>query len=126
MQLFVADVPRRAPPRRQCQHDETERDHRQSHEFKSKRVHGNVPPTDRYNCREGVEGLLSDVVKTGGFPAMVDGRLRSEVNGGRMIATLGRSELSNKPAAGMTAEGRPAFCGRQGNELDVTMRQYRS
>jgi hypothetical protein len=40
--------------------------------------------------------LLSDVVKAGAAGAMVDGGLRSGVNGGALLATFGRSELSIK------------------------------
>ena len=47
-----------------------------------------ISPTDDYNCRERVEGVLSDVVKDDAAPAMVDGRLRIAVNGGIRVATL--------------------------------------
>lgn len=40
--------------------------------------------------------MLIGMVKRRGHPAMVDGRLRSGVNGAGANATLGRSDLSMK------------------------------
>src|SRR5882757_10453510 len=57
------------------------------------------PPTDRYNCRARVEGVLSDVVKAGTARAMVDARLRIAVNGRayRGDAPIGDGIVSLQP-----------------------------
>src|ERR1700737_1140851 len=49
----VAHLPGRRPPRGNGKHDDAEREHRKSHEFKHQRVHGNPPnETDRFVGKE--------------------------------------------------------------------------
>jgi hypothetical protein len=52
--------------------------------------------------------VLSDVVKGGAARAMVDGRLRSGVNSGALLATFARSKLSIKLVHVSDIEGRSA------------------
>ncbi len=67
------------PARGHRKHDHTEPDHRQTHEFKYQRVHGNLQKRKRQNCREPVDRMLI----FDGWPRVVPGRL----GGGLMICS---------------------------------------
>lgn len=80
--LLVTNVSRRPAGGWNREHDETERNHYQSHEFEGKGVHGNPPQTDDYNCGDPVDGFLIRGTAATAPSQMVHGRLRIWVNGG--------------------------------------------